>query len=438
MVGGPGSPARSYVTLPNGSLGTKDDLSLLLGGADKEMFRNIFAFSLDGSSQLPRARGGEGPRTHLRDTGDRCGTLARGGRAALDAQRSRLLKPRAASEINDLRRSLRETLVSIRDAQRVAASYPKAVREEEDTDTEVDRLSQAWRRAEASAAKYAKLVAVWPDWSEHRRGHRRARGYRGAPGVSLDAAERLDAVLAEIREARRGLKERANELTGHVGRLERVRTDDRLPPVAAEVKDLADRLSVYEVDLQRLSAVGVPLEAEASKLADELKTLGPNWDKKTWPWTYRSRREEVRSWGTRCKEASEQERRLADSTRKSPRAQVSACLTERARLEAGLAELANVRDLRELDQSERTARRLDALLASRALDEAKVDYSTRTLEDRRIMVAASRWAPMLRACPPPCCLCLAGYSHCPLLRWRWPGSGPRLVGSASRQSSSLL
>jgi uncharacterized protein YhaN len=384
-----GSPSHLTVTLPGGSLGSKDDLSLLLGGADKELFRNIFAFSLEELSEF-HALQGEQVRERIFAT-PVIGAARSPSEAvrALDSRRARLLKPRASCEINELKKLLRETLGAMHDAQRAAASYPRAVREEQDAAEEVDRLSQTWRATQVGADKFEKLIAVWPDWSERSSDVAELDHTQVPGGVSPEAAQRLDGALVEIREARRGLNERQKELTGHVARLERVPIDDRLPPLAPEVKALADRLSVYESDLQRLSEVKVARETEESRLGEELGVLGPTWARERVVNLDISipRAEEVRAWSSRISEASEQERRLTDLVEAS-RDKVATCLTERARLEAERDNFANVQARQDLEGSERAARRLSALMAERATAEAKVDYAAKTLEDRRIMVAA--------------------------------------------------
>jgi uncharacterized protein YhaN len=401
-----GTPFRLAVSLPGGAIGSKDDLSGLLGGADKELFRNIFAFSLEELSEF-HALEGEKVRERIFAT-PVIGAARSPSEAirALDNQRSKLLKPRASSDISDLKRSLRETERAMREAQRVAASYPRAVRAEQEAAREVERLSEAWSAAQATVAHYERLSAAWPDWSERSSALEELATIQVPDGASQDAAQRLDEVLADVREARRGLKERREELSGHLTRLERVSVDDRLPPLAAEAKDLAARLSVYEADRQRLSEVKVAREAEESKLLGELSILGPAWDRGRVAELDISipTADEVRAWSARTTEAKDRETRLGLAIDESAN-QLASHANERARLETELLEFVEVEQLQVLEASERTARRVSAFVAERAQTETKLEYATRTLEDRRMTIAA---LPVRSRAPGPSASILLG------------------------------
>jgi len=384
-----GTPFRLAISMPGGAIGSKEDLSGLLGGADKELFRNIFAFSLEELSEF-HALEGEKVRERIFAT-PVIGAARSPSEAsrALDNQRSKLLKPRASSEINDLKRLLRDTERAMREAQRVAASYPRAVRAEQEAAREVERLSRAWNETQAEVAHYERLSAAWPDWSERSSAVEELAQIQVPDGVAQDAAQRLDEVLADIREARRGLRERQDELSGHLTRLEKVSVDDRLPPLAAEAKDLAARLSVHEADRQRLSEVKVALEVEESKVHGELIILGPSWDRERVARLDVSipTADEVRTWNGRITEAKDRERRLALAIDESGN-ELASHANERARLERELREFVDVERLQVLDESERRARRVSAFVADRAQTETKLEYAARTLEDRRMTIAA--------------------------------------------------
>ena len=157
-----GSPV---VTRPDNSVGGEIDLRDLLGGADRRLFRNIFAFSLHELEEFgtleddavrerifatPTFGGGRSPGEVLKE---------------LQALQTRLLKPRASSTIRNLMKELQDGTADLRKLQAESKAYPKAVSARENAGKTVDRITSELNHANNEASRYQTLIDVWPDWS---------------------------------------------------------------------------------------------------------------------------------------------------------------------------------------------------------------------------------------------------------------------------------
>ncbi len=238
-----GSRAAS-LTAPDGAAGTDEDLRRLLGGADVELFRTVFAFGLGELATLHLL-----DRDEVRDLVFSAGILGAGrsaSRAAkvLAERQAALVRPRqGAATANKLHARLAELDDELRVARAEAERYPEHVRA-------LERVVSAGSaaRSDASllrrrAAEVAALERSWPvlvarnDALEQRR-----------------ALPPLDAGATDLLAREPALRLLAQQGSGHAARVEqraglereRAEVDDALRRLVDELGRSATLRSVLD------------------------------------------------------------------------------------------------------------------------------------------------------------------------------------------------
>jgi uncharacterized protein YhaN len=202
------------VTGPAGQSGGEDELRALLGGADANVFRTVFAFGLSELVSLENLESNE-----VRDLIFTAGVLG-AGRSATKATRSlaerqsELLKPRARSaRANDLAHRLEGARQRLRAQRALARTFPASAARLRGF---AERTAAVARREDDLGKRRAELdelLAAWPSWHRLREAETRLAEL-GTPPESDSA---LMARAVEIRSL-------VEERSGHLGRLDKAET----------------------------------------------------------------------------------------------------------------------------------------------------------------------------------------------------------------------
>lgn len=370
-----GSPAPSItVTLPDGSAGTAEDLARLMSFADKEIFRSIFAFDL-GDLDMRSLDSGAVKDRIFASTQTGAGVSPSQARKLLDAQMAKLLKPRAqGAQINRLEGELRDIERSMREAQKAADGYPRAVSERDKLGAQVDKLREAQVEAEAGVIRLEKLESLWPDWFHRKQAEEELAAIDAPDDVPEDIGERLADADAAIREARRAIATIEKERAGQEKRLARIAIDDRLVEVESESEALFAAVSAYEENMKQLFTLETDAKAEEKKVDDALANMGPGWDRERVASFDASipAANEVAVWSDRMRAAesaqAEAARALGDATQRAGEVR-----DERSSLKKEIAGCGDVALAPALDELESGTIRLKALVTERGTAEARVE-----------------------------------------------------------------
>ena len=265
------------VRSPGGQVGGEEALRDLLGGADRTLFHNVFAFGLKELEDL-KALEGDSVRERIFATPTfGGGPSAREIVKKLTTRERELFRPRADSTIGDLRRRLEEAHRELVALQREAKSYERAVRDVDEAGRVVAELAAELRERRQEAARYETLIDVWPQWSERLSAEQEAGSIEVPDGVEPALEIRFREVEQQIKEAEAVLRERRKDLERQQSRLEKIVVDDALPPVATRVKSLHAEIQRYDADRTRLGSLRSRIENLQTDVSASLAELGPQW-----------------------------------------------------------------------------------------------------------------------------------------------------------------
>lgn len=262
--------ARAAVlTGPDGAVAGEGELRQLLGGADAEVFRSVFAFGLGELASLDTLE-----RDEVRELVFSAGVLG-AGRSATRAVRSlaerqaAIVRPRQQEALaNRLRKRLSELDEALRSQRSAAEQYPAHARACEQLAADAAAAREDAERIRRRLADLERLEACWPVWV------RRSEALEALgllPGPDAAAALLLEraATVSQLAKERSGYEERverhAGQLAQHAG-IERA--------IAAELASLGTRGELADPLAVEIGIETRTRAAELAQLASEARVLG--------------------------------------------------------------------------------------------------------------------------------------------------------------------
>lgn len=268
-----GGAGSLIVRAPNGNTGGQETLDRILGGADRELFTNIFAFGL-GELQSIHSLSGEGVRSRIYGAG-----TGLGGMSAADLERQVRTQQEATfrpqgrnQELNRLVARIDELGAEIAGLERDPVRFEALHRELAALDAERQRLVGARDAAAARSARAGQLV----DAAAPAARLTALEAELAADDSSLDTLPpELDRLLAERLAERAAAREVVDASRTEVeeidARLADIRHDEPALAAAAEITALADERALHATRAEaHTEAV-----AAAAAAAEELATLAP-------------------------------------------------------------------------------------------------------------------------------------------------------------------
>jgi uncharacterized protein YhaN len=308
------------VTLPDGNQGDEEIVRQLTGAATEDLFRSIFAFSLEELERFDSLNK-QAVKAAIYSAGAGVGkvSLAKVEKGLQDAI-GKIFKPGGRNPIiNILLRELQEIDLSI--GQRVAEieSYDGLQAEIHQMATEVGSAKDSLDRKRRRLDRVRLLESGWEDWVSLCRIREEIANLPKIEVFPTDGVTRLE----KLQERERLLKTHRGEL---VHKIEQVKKDLHGFEERPEWLSVGEKIHLLERGLERFSAANVELteirprlENQRKALENDLKGLGPDWQMESLDQfdASVSAREEI----LRCQEALE---RTRDANREATRSFVRA------------------------------------------------------------------------------------------------------------------
>ncbi|MCH2373480.1 MAG: AAA family ATPase [Planctomycetes bacterium] len=307
-------PAR--VVFPDGAEGSEEELNRLLGGADRQLFRSVFAFSLT-ELQTFASLNSDAVRDRIFSAG-----IAGAGRSAgavqkrLDDELGRLLKGRGRGTVlMRLADALEANSKEIRKAQAVVDRYPELIDDENERCRHVEALETRSEDLHERQARYRNLIELWPIWCEmvevREELEALAEIESESPAEFPEAGEvRLETVLERLKATESENETVRAELDADVVREGELQSllDDAAHHASENISKLHSELAVHRERLRELGAEKGRRESIRKSCEELIEGLGPKWDEELVRGVDASiaLREETRLWGEQLADAARQ------------------------------------------------------------------------------------------------------------------------------------
>ena len=378
------------VTLPDGSAGTADDLAKLVGHTSRDLYRNVFAFSLSELQEFDSLNS-EDVRTRIYGAGMGAGSLGLPEiEAKLEKERDDLYVERGSKQaIAKLIRDAADLDGELRTLKQQAGDYQRFQTELADLDSKSKAIGEERRLTRSARDHVANLLRAWDAWTDLNSAQRKLDGLIEVGEFPPDGVSRL-ARLLERRTDRRGdLSDLERSLAEQASDLDQIEVNEALLQERGRIAGLERGLDMYESARSDLPIRRTELKSEQEALADGLRDLGAGWTEEQVKGfdTSLPTHEAVRQFGGKRETAAgtyrDAERDVISET--GVREQLE---TERGRLEADRSSLAEppVRDRQALNDRRRAARGLRTSVPGQTLrvqEKQHLDERRDALEEQK-------------------------------------------------------
>lgn len=252
-------------------------LSTLLGDASADVFKNVFAFSLD-ELQSGALLKDENVNGQIYSAGLGATKLPDVFKS-LAVAKERIYAPRGRNRIiNDLLTELQDVDRELDAIRGHAAEFARLLAERDDIDTAL-----AANRCESGVlalqqGQSARLEAAWNDWVDLDDARAKLVNIPDFDSFPDDAITRLEAAEDRVREAEKELQDAAVQLEKARAAATADIADEALLADGEALADINRRRSAFDDAIRDLPERQAELASLEGALSDRLRSLGTGWD----------------------------------------------------------------------------------------------------------------------------------------------------------------
>lgn len=267
------------ITRPDGQQLGPEVLNMLLGGTTREVFRNIYAFSLS-ELQTLETLSTERIRDAIYSAGLGAGLSSLPQvLKELESRREKLFKARGQNQsINQLLTRIEAVRRDLRQAQGDIQAFDQVTQELESLEQQREGIKQNISSQQGRLSQLSNLLSRWEEWSEYQSLSKELQELplvQNFPGDGLHCYEALSRRLQHLQEQREGLEQEVGEVQS---RLDGLRPDQKLLDMEQEIQTLAEDKARFVQDQEQLPALEQKLQARQQALQATLRQLGQDWD----------------------------------------------------------------------------------------------------------------------------------------------------------------
>jgi len=248
------------VTLPDGQMADGGVLTRLLGNATRDLYRNVFAFSLAELQQF-ESLDDDAVKSTIYSAGMGMGLVSLPAvEGAWDKVMDETFKRGGTrSAINRIWSELDELRAKVQSKTGIREEYDKANQKRADLESEIDMLERRRRAARKWESTAQRFIKIWGDWNALSLAEQELCGLLG---IGLDQVEvSVDESKASAWLSQAGWKAMSAEQS-------------------SEIEDLSRRGERYKATLPELPKLKSELQTARSEFRQSLSELGFDWDAK--------------------------------------------------------------------------------------------------------------------------------------------------------------
>jgi len=264
------------VTGPNGAR-FDDSVMPSLVGPSADLFKSVFAFSLDELQDM-KSLSGEEVSGRIYSAGVGAANLPAAVRE-LDASRQAIFAPRGRShKAATILNELQDTESQLAETANQAVEYGRLTTRGQQVREELESI--AARRAELSsqASDLDRLSRAWDEWAPIRLREDRLRALPEFVRFPENAAVRLEGLDERIEEAAPEVEDAQAALTQAEIEASKDVPDEDLTPEATVIESIRRGRDRFDSSVYDLPKRVADLGADSKKLTHDLRDLGQDWD----------------------------------------------------------------------------------------------------------------------------------------------------------------
>ncbi len=251
----------------------------LLGGLDRNTFKQVFAVGLDELQGLG-VLSQEGVRDRLWAAGTGLGSASVPEvMGNLKKESENLLKKGGRTQqINNLLNELKTIENRLRELQGQAAAYAEGQRQQEYLEARVEANRQEAEARRRELGRVERLEQARVPWANRNRAREQAAQVEYAQNFPVNGLERLEALYKELDTNRRDRQQGEGEGTRLAEQLGRLTPDEAVLAQQEAIEVLAGERAHLAEALKDYPGAKSELDQARTELGRKLRELGPAWD----------------------------------------------------------------------------------------------------------------------------------------------------------------
>ena len=251
-------------------------LNKLLGGASRDVFRNVFAFSLD-ELQTGDTLKDAGVDSQIYSAGIGAARLPQALRLVTD-QKDAIYRKRGRNRIAGLLEELREIGNQLSQVQGNAAEYGRLRARLADIGRELDSAGSDRAKLQQQSGEVARLQQGWDDWVAFVEVGEKLDTLPSFDGFPENAVDRLETAEERVGNAKRELEDDAEHLKQAEKSAEEMIEDEGLPEHCDNIERIRRGRASFDASVKDLPERMAELRGLEASLGERLRDLGPDWD----------------------------------------------------------------------------------------------------------------------------------------------------------------
>ena len=263
--------AASGGPLPEG------ELSRLLGHHSRDVFQNVFTFTLDELHSEALLKD-DSVNAQIYSVGMGAAKLPAALNALESEKQALFLKGGSRHKIAEAAKELREIDSKLAEVANNAAEYSRLTSQLKEVEAELERLSGLRRQRQSELDHQKQLESAWDDWNGLNQVEEQLAGLPAIDDFPVNGVSRLEKLEERIRTAQKEYDSADDEVAEAKARAEAVVEHEAILNYASDIRKLERGSTSFDDSVRDLPKRKSELEDHEKSLAATLKDLGPDWD----------------------------------------------------------------------------------------------------------------------------------------------------------------
>lgn len=269
------------VLLPDGSTRGPDELSRLLGHANRDVFENVYAFGLTELQDF-QTLNSEAVKGRIYSAGAGMSAISLSEvQKGLESEAGSLFKERGRNpEINVLFAEIRNINSNIQEIEKDAQRFDELHRELDEVTGDIERVKKERDERQTRLNHIGSLIGTWDDWRVIEDSTARLKGIPEIESFPENGIAIVDNSLEKIEEMKDGISNRNEELKKIEIEKSLIEIDEKLISNREEITEIQTDKGKYGSATKDLPTLRRDLERQKETLKTSLHEIGPDWDEK--------------------------------------------------------------------------------------------------------------------------------------------------------------
>lgn len=267
------------VSLPDGTTGSADELSELLGYADQNIFENVYAFGLS-ELQKFESLNNDSIRDKLYSVGAGLGSVSISDvQKDFQNQYDGLYKPRGSKPpINKLFSNMNKLDSEINDLEKDQGKYDSLHRDLEVKSKLIDQLKKEHLGIEKNLNYVNGIISIWDDWINLQDSKADLDDLSIVENFPENGLNDLERILEKIEESTDSISSIKGAIDKNEIEISSIVLNEELLQQREIILDLGNGIEKYRSEFKSLQLQKNELRDNKSDFHDMLSELGPQWD----------------------------------------------------------------------------------------------------------------------------------------------------------------